>query len=93
MAKRIETFTFDDEEYPILARWIDGLPRRGKSKAIREALSSYLAHDISLGDVYQAVLALERKIGSETILSSEGNHREASDEPDDIKEALDNLGL
>jgi len=92
MAKRIETFTFDDEEYPALARWLDNLPKRGKSKAIREALSGYLAHDVSLSDVYQAVRDLERRIGSGTILSN-GNHREASDEPEDIASALDNLGL
>jgi len=93
MAKRTETFTFDDEEYPALARWLDNLPKRGKSKAIREALSSYLAHEITLGDVYQAVLALERKIGQGSMILSNGNHREASEEPEDIKEALDNLGL
>jgi len=93
MAKRIETFTFDDEEYPALARWLDNLPKRGKSKAIREALSSYLAHDVSLSDVYQAVLALERKIGQGVILSSGGNHNEVSEEPEDIAAALDGLGL
>ena len=93
MAKRIETFTFDDAEYPALARWLDNLPKRGKSKAIREALSSYLAHDVTLGDVYQAVLALERKIGQAPILSNGGNHNEVSEEPEDIANALDNLGL
>jgi len=93
MTKRTETFTFDDAEYPALARWIDGLPKRGKSKAIREALSSYLAHDVSLGDVYQAVKELERRIGQAPILSSGGNHNEVSEEPEDIAASLDNLGL
>lgn len=92
MAKRTETFTFDDTEYPALARWLDNLPKRGKSKAVREALSSYLAHDVSLGDVYQAVKELERKVGQGVILSN-GNHKEASDEPEDVAAALDNLGL
>jgi len=93
MAKRTETFTFDDTEYPALARWLDNLPKRGKSKAIREALSSYLAHEITLGDVYQAVLALERKIGQGGVILSSGNHNEMSEEPEDIASALDNLGL
>ena len=93
MAKRTIAFTFDDTEYPGLARWLDNLPHRGKSKAIREALSSYLAHNITLGDVYQAVKELDRKIAQGGAILSNGNHREASEEPEDIANALDNLGL
>lgn len=92
MATVTISFSLDTETDQDILRWIDDLPKRKRSEAIREALRSHLAHDVSLGDVYQAVRDLERKIGQAPILSS-GNHKEASEEPEDIANALDNLGL
>ena len=37
MAKRVETFSFDSEADKDIARWLAGLPSRGKSAAIRAA--------------------------------------------------------
>lgn len=95
MAKRTETFTFDDAEYPALARWLDNLPGRGKSKAIRESLSSYLAHDVSLDDVYQEVREIRRMLeaGALVVASGENHAGDEPGEPADVAAALDNLGL
>ena len=92
MATVTVSFSLDTEADQNILCWIDSLPKRKRSEAIREALRGHLEHGVSLGDVYQAVLALERKIGQGVILSS-GNHKEVSEEPEDIAAALDNLGL
>lgn len=91
MAKTTITFSLDTETDRDLLYWLEGLPKRGRSEAIREALRGHLEHGVSLGDVYQAVRDLERRIGQGVV--SSGNHKEALEEPDDIAAALDNLGL
>jgi hypothetical protein len=41
MAKRVETFSFDSEADKDIARWLAGLPNRGKSAAIRAAIREH----------------------------------------------------
>jgi hypothetical protein len=62
MAKRVETFSFDGEADKDIARWLAGLPSRGKSAAIRAAIREHAGRNgITLGDVYRVVKDLERK--------------------------------
>lgn len=90
------TFSFDDKDDPQLKRWLDGLPKRGKSGAIRAALRSYLGlGGVTLGDVYQAVKELDRKLQSGAIVahSTESANDALPEEPPDVAAALDSLGL
>ena len=86
------SFSVDEKTHPRVIRWLEGFGRGERSKEICKALDAWVSgQSVTHDDIYQAVLALERRIGqAPPILSREGNHRE---EPDDIAEALDNLGL
>jgi hypothetical protein len=95
MAKRVEAFSFDSEADKDIARWLAGLPNRGKSAAIRAAIREHAGcGGITLGDVYRAVKELERKLESGTGLVAGGtgtDEIEDWDEPDDAAAALDAL--
>jgi hypothetical protein len=94
MAKRVETFSFDSEADKDIARWLAGLPSRGKSAAIRAAIREHAGRNgITLGDVYRAVKDLERKLESGAVVLAGGAESEAEewDEPDDAAAALDAL--
>ena len=93
MANVTVSFNIDTEIDQDILHWLESLPKRGRSQAIREALRGHLGRDVSLSDVYHAVRDLERKIGQGNVILSNGNHREAPDEPEDVAAALDNLGL
>lgn len=83
------SFTLDTERDRDLLRWLNGLPKRERSKAIREALRTNLGRGgVTLDDVYQAVLAL-RQSGMVVADSRDV----ADDEPPDIVGNLDRLGL
>jgi hypothetical protein len=57
------SFTLDPTEDRDLLRWLEKLPRGQKSAAIRAMLRAGLGQGgVTLGDVYQAVKTLERKI-------------------------------
>jgi hypothetical protein len=95
MATVTVSFTVDSEKDRGLVRWLDGLPRRKRSEAIREALRAYLGRGgVTLGDVYQAVKALERKLGTGVVVASASlSNRDEQDAPPDVLAALDSLGL
>ena len=95
MAKRVETFSFDSEADKDIARWLAGLPSRGKSAAIRAAIREHAGRNgITLGDVYRAVKDLERKLETGAVVlagEGQGSGGETWDEPDDAAAALDAL--
>jgi hypothetical protein len=95
MAKRVETFSFDSEADKDIARWLAGLPNRGKSAAIRAAIREHAGRNgITLGDVYRVVKDLERKLEAGAVVVAGGAQeggKEAWDEPDDAAAALDAL--
>jgi hypothetical protein len=95
MAKRVETFSFDSEADKDIARWLAGLPSRGKSAAIRAAIREHIGRNgITLGDVYRAVKDLERKLEAGAVVLAGGtgeSEGDSWDEPDDAAAALDAL--
>jgi hypothetical protein len=95
MAKRVETFSFDSEADKDIARWLAGLPSRGKSAAIRAAIREHAGRNgITLGDVYRAVKDLERKLETGAVVVAGGareDGEEGWDEPADVAAALDAL--
>lgn len=88
------SFTLDPHEYADVKRWLEGLPKRKRSTHICEALREHITRGgVTIGDVYQVVKALERKIqtgvmmtGTNTVLEEDWN------EPPDAAANLDTLG-
>ena len=94
MAKIVVSFAVDSDDDRDLVRWLDGLPNRKRSEAIREALRSHLGRGgVTIGDVYQAVQELGRKLQAGTVVGCASPSAEEWDEPADIAAALDGLGL
>jgi len=88
------SFSVDEKSYPRVMRWLESFGRGERSREICKALDAWVSgQSVTHDDIYQAVRDLERKIGQAPILSSEGNHREVLEEPEDIAASLDNLGL
>ena len=95
MATVTVSFALDDQQDRDLLRWLDSLPKRGKSEAIRDALRAHLGRGgITLGDVYQAVKELERKLqNGASVAHTPALPADVPEEPPDVAEALDKLGL
>ena len=84
-------FTLDSEKDKRLLRWLDGLPKRGRSEAIREALAAHLGQNgITLRDIYEAIQGLKR---CAVAVASQDNSEPQSDVPLDVLENLSKLGL
>jgi hypothetical protein len=66
MAKITKSFVLDDQEDVDLIRWLDGLPKNGASRAIREMLRAGIG-GITLDDLYQKLLEIERKLGQDDV--------------------------
>lgn len=96
MAKVTRSFTLDDYNDRDILTWLDQLPKRKKSEAIREALRAHLGGcGVTLGDIYQAVREIDRKLvnGVFTVGIGEPDSTVDIDEPQDVAAALDELGL
>jgi hypothetical protein len=95
MATVTTSFTLDSEKDRDLVRWLDSVPKGRRSEAIREALRAHLGREgVTLGDVYQAVKGLERKIGTAMVVASAPlPNQEELDAPPDVLAALDSLGV
>jgi hypothetical protein len=89
MAKVTICFSLDSERDRDLVRWLDNLPKRGRSEAIRGALRSNLSHSgITLGDIYEAIMDLKRQ---GFVVTAQRSGTPTNDEPPDVAVALDNL--
>ena len=98
MSQTTVCFTLNNEFDQDLITWLDSLPRRAKSRNIRLALRAQLSATghgvISSSDIYQAVLSLERKLEAGAMLTkSNPGPQDESQEPIDIANTLDNLGM
>jgi len=82
---KIDTETDGD-----LVRWLG--QQDNKSQAIREALRGHIrGSGVSLGDVYQAVVSIERQIKAGVIVQSNPGDGAILDEPPEAAAALDAL--
>ncbi len=95
MATMTVCFTLDSDKDRDLIRWMDNLPKRKRSEAIREALHVHLGQGgVTLGDVYQAVKELERKLDAGMVMvTSSEPISDDQNEPTEAAAALDALGL
>jgi len=90
------SFTLNDERDRRIVRYLEELPKGEKSKAIRQALAAHLGSGgLTLGDVYQAVQDLDRKVGAGVVLMQPAGSavQPPVSEPGDIAASLDSLGL
>ena len=91
MAKITVTFSLDSERDKRILRWLEGLPKRKKSEAIREALTAHLGQNgITLRDIYEAVTDLKR---SGLVVASQDDSGPQSNVPADVLDNLSKLGL
>lgn len=91
MTKITVGFTLDTEKDKRIVRWLEGLEKGQKSKAIREALHASLGKgSVSLGDIYQAIQELKRY---GVVVAQSANPESEMDIPTDVLEKLDGLGL
>jgi hypothetical protein len=98
MARVVMSFTLDSQKDKHILHYLEGLPKGARSQTIRNALDTEIrGAGVTLGDVYQAVKALECRIGIGSLLlqtgTQESNPHEPEDEPADIAANLDGLGL
>jgi hypothetical protein len=96
MANVTISFSLDSLQDADILRWLEGLPSRGRSVAIRDALRGYLGtRGVTLGDVYQVVKEIDRKLARGVAVASTADEASAdeADTPQDILDALDSLGL
>lgn len=83
-------FTLDTEEDRDILRWLER--QRNRSAAIREALRRHVSGGVTLGDVYQAVKDLERKLRSGMVVAaSSSDDGEDWEEPPEVVAALEAL--
>lgn len=95
MATMTVCFTLDSAKDRDLIRWMDNLRKRKRSEAIREALRGHLERNgVTLGDVYQAIKELERKLDAGMVAATLLQPiSDVQNEPSEAAAALDTLGL
>ena len=93
MATVTVCFTVDNDEDRDLVRWLDSLPKRKRSDAIRKTLRAGLDRGgVTLGDVYQVVKGLERRLQNGAAIASPSPEPTCDwDEPLEAAAALDSL--
>jgi hypothetical protein len=93
MATVTVCFTVGGDEDRDLVRWLDSIPNRKRSEAIRQTLRAGLDRGgVTLGDVYQVVKGLERKLQTGTVAALPADDSSGDcDEPPEAAAALDAL--
>lgn len=90
--KTVISIALDTKNDKDILRWLGQQDNR--SAAIREAIRNHLGRNgVTLGDVYQAVKGLERKIKVGIAIAGDGDvdHQAEQDEPPEAAAALDAL--
>ena len=91
MAKQAITFVVDSSRDRDILHWLDG--QANKSAAIREAIRAHLERGtVTLTEVYEAIQDLKQG-GWIPERGAVPAGRRDDDEPGDVAEALDSLGL
>ena len=91
MAKQAITFVVDSDRDRDILLWLDG--QANKSAAIREAIRAHLERGtVTLTEVYEAIQDLKQRSWAPPADAVAGPRRDG-DEPEDVAEALDSLGL
>ena len=92
MAKQPITFVVDDRRDRDILRWLNAQDNR--SAALREAIRGAMGRGgVTIGDVYQAIKVLERKLQAGAVVGCASPSSEEWDEPPEAAAALDGLGL
>lgn len=88
------SFSLDTDKDRDLLCWLNGLPKRERSKAIREALRVHQGRGgVTLGDIYEAIMDLRRHGLVVAAQNAPVSPDDAPEEPPDVAAALDKLGL
>jgi Arc/MetJ-type ribon-helix-helix transcriptional regulator len=88
--KTTVTISLDLDDDRDLLAWMERQPNR--SEAIRQAIRAHISGGVSLGDVYQAVQRIERKIEAGAVVTSPSSDVDDTiDEPPEAAAALDAL--
>jgi len=88
------SFSLNSDRDSDLVGWLDSLPDRERSMAIRKMLRVGLGmSNITHDDLYRAIQGLGRKLQSGVIIPITNQVDASIDEPADVAAALDRLGL
>ncbi|HIQ01894.1 MAG TPA: hypothetical protein EYH30_07160 [Anaerolineales bacterium] len=83
------SFTLDTEADRDILRWLE--QQENRSAAIREAIRQHISGGVTLGDVYQAVKDLERKLRAGAVVTGNTTDEKDRKEPPEAAAALDAL--
>ena len=89
------SFSVDEKSYPRVMRWLESFGRGERSREICKALDAWVSgQSVTHRDIQQEVKEIRRLLESGNFLvgSSEPKNN-GNDEPADIAESLDSLGL
>lgn len=93
MAKVTISLTLDDERDKRILRWLKGLPERGKSEAMREAINAYLGQDdVTLRDIYDAIQEL-KQFRLMVVQETSGSDAQRQEVPEDVLDNIAKIGL
>ena len=88
--KTTVTISLDVDDDRDVLSWMERQDNR--SKAVRDVIREHIKGGVSLGDVYQAVQRIERKIEAGAVVTSlSSDDGDDTDEPPEAAAALDAL--
>ncbi len=90
---KVISFSVDRVADRDIIDWLDSLDRGEKSAAICDAIREHIGRrGVTIGDVYQAVKDLERKVQAGAVVINAGGEDHDDEEPPEAAAALDALG-
>ena len=90
--KTPQTISLDSIDDADILAWLERQPRRGKSKAIRDAIrAGWAAHKPDA--LERKIDEILRRLESGVIVQSDNGDRPVQEEPAEAASALDKLGL
>jgi hypothetical protein len=95
MASVVVSIALDTEKHRQVIAWLKSLKKGKRSETVAEVLMEHVDRSgVTLGDVYQAVKELERKLHNGALVARNlAAPDDAPDEPPDVAANLDSLGL
>jgi len=90
MGKQVINFVLNTEADKDIVRWL--ARQENRSAAIRVAIRDHVGRGgVTLGDVYQVVKAMERKLQRGAVVVADGGETDEWDEPPEAAAALNAL--